>query len=167
MTKPDNQIRIEGDIAFVSLRNGLSAVIDAADIGLIAGYYWCASKGRNTSYAISSVKRNGKWGSISMHKIIMGDGDGKVIDHISGDGLDNRRSNLRFVTHTENLRNSPRRRNNTSGFKGVHYFRGKYQSQIWVNGKNKFLGRFDTAEAAHAAYCEASAKYHGEFGRTA
>jgi hypothetical protein len=85
------------------------------------------------------------------------------------DGLDNRRANLRIATHQQNNHNHRISKNNTSGFKGVTWFERskKWVAQINMNGKKIHLGLHGTPEAAHAAYAAASAKLHGEFGRTA
>lgn len=87
------------------------------------------------------------------------------IDHIDGDGLNNRIDNLREATHSENLRNRGATTKNTSGFKGVswHKARRKWQAQIKTNGRKKHLGSFDTPEAAYAAYCAAAEDLHGDF----
>lgn len=104
-----------------------------------------------------------------LHRLIMGVGKGDLaIDHISGDTLDNQRSNLRVCTTSENSRNAKRRRDNSSGYKGVnfHKFSGHWRATIQVDKKQIHLGLFNSAEEAYKAYCEASKKYHGEFGRT-
>jgi len=105
-----------------------------------------------------------------MHRLIAGleFGDGREVDHINLDSLDNCRSNLRVTDRTGNMRNRRRRRTNRSGFKGVSFFKrdGNWKSRIVVDGKEIWLGYFSTPEAAHAAYCEAAKQYHGEFART-
>lgn len=89
------------------------------------------------------------------------------IDHINGDRADNRFVNLREATNAENQRNSKRRSDNTSGFKGVHWRRhtGKWLAQIGHNGRLVYLGLFPTAKMAHAAYCEAARRLHGQFAK--
>jgi hypothetical protein len=91
------------------------------------------------------------------------------VDHINGNTLDNRRSNLRVCTHAENMRNRRKNSNSSSGYKGVfwdnHY--KKWSSYIRVNNKRIYLGRFDDSKVAYEAYVAASKKYHGEFGRIA
>ena len=105
-----------------------------------------------------------------MHREIAGLtwGDKLVVDHINGNPLDNRRTNLRVCTNAENMRNRGKNKNNTSGFKGVTYFKFAklWKAQIKVDRKGVFLGYFKTPEAAHQAYCEAAAKYHGDFAKT-
>lgn len=88
-----------------------------------------------------------------------------LIDHVNGDPCDNRLSNLRICTHQQNLYNTRRRKNNTSGFKGVSRMSG---SSRWVaylhhNGKKKSLGCYPTAELAAAAYDKAANEIFGEF----
>lgn len=89
------------------------------------------------------------------------------VDHINGNPGDNRIVNLRLATCSENAYNRSKPPHNTSGFKGVSRQRGrrKWQSLIRVQGKNKFLGSFDTPEEASAAYDRAALKHHGDFAR--
>jgi hypothetical protein len=94
------------------------------------------------------------------------------IDHINGNKSDNRINNLRSCTDSENRRNSKKRKDNTSGYKGVSYFkkREKWNSRIGIileNGSRRYknLGYFNTKEEAYSAYCEAANLYHKEFKR--
>ncbi|MFA6118161.1 MAG: HNH endonuclease [Sphingomonas sp.] len=89
------------------------------------------------------------------------------IDHINGNGLDNRRSNLRGATQRQNLQNAGRRVDNTSGFKGVYYSQAskKWAAQIRYEGKQKYLGLFHDARDAAKAYNAAALKYFGAFAR--
>jgi hypothetical protein len=91
------------------------------------------------------------------------------IDHINGNTLDNRKANLRICTRAENNCNIKRRKNNTSGYKGVSFDKRKkkWSAYISKNYKHYFLGYFVTPEEAYIAYCKASKKYHGEYGRIA
>lgn len=87
------------------------------------------------------------------------------IDHINGRRDDNRLCNLRLATWSENNRNAKRRSDNTSGVKGVSFdkARDRWLARIKTDGYDRYLGRFDTPEEAHAAYCKAAAELHGEF----
>ncbi|WP_192798552.1 HNH endonuclease [Brucella anthropi] len=89
------------------------------------------------------------------------------IDHINGIRSDNRISNLRAASRSENLRNSFIRSDNTSGFKGVSYHQGtsKWMAYIKTDRKRIYLGLYETAEQAHLAYCEAAKVHHGEFAK--
>jgi hypothetical protein len=89
------------------------------------------------------------------------------VDHINGVRSDNRIANLRGATPSQNLRNRPRPRNNTSGHKGVSWNTGRqaWLATIRYEGTNKNLGYFAAREDAAAAYNRAALKYHGEFAR--
>ena len=90
------------------------------------------------------------------------------IDHKDMDGTNNSFSNLREASRSQNLANSPRRLDNSSGYKGVCWFAAceKWRADIAKDGKRHYLGLFDTAEAAHEAYAAAATKLHGEFARS-
>jgi len=98
-----------------------------------------------------------------MHREIMSPPQELVVDHINGDGLDNRKENLRVCTHAENIRNQKLNRLNTTGYKGVCVNREKWISRIKVNGKLLYLGRYNTPEEAAQVYDEAARKYFGKF----
>lgn len=86
-----------------------------------------------------------------------------VIDHIDGNGHNNRLSNLRDVPQAINTQNNRKARSNSkSGFLGVIFDkrRGSYRAEITLDGKNKYLGRFSTPEEAHAAYLKAKRELH-------
>ena len=174
-------IRIVGEIAYVPLTKGYEAVIDVEDVPLVSGHNWYAAPMRNSVYAMRGTRVGGTYEAIAMHRVLMGDpegldighadGNGLDIDHADGTGLNNRRrgdnSNLREATRQQNQFNQRRAKNNTSGFKGVSpdKRRRKWQATISIEGKNRFLGRFDSPEAAAAAYREASSCAYAEFAR--
>lgn len=89
------------------------------------------------------------------------------IDHINGDKRDNRIANLREATSRQNMANSKRRSDNTSGFKGVRKARspGKWWAYIYVDGKGTYLGTYDSPELAHQAYMKAAKTEFGEFAK--
>lgn len=97
-----------------------------------------------------------------------GEWPAQQIDHINGVGSDNRISNLRLASHTENMRNTRKRADNTSGFKGVSHAKHakRWRAKIQSHQKQRYLGCFDTPEEAHAAYCKAAAELYGEFANT-
>lgn len=84
------------------------------------------------------------------------------IDHINRDKADNRISNLRLVSRSENCQNSSSRRNTASGLRGVswHKQRQRWAARITLHGLTKHLGLFDSPELAHAAYLQAAAELH-------
>ena len=105
---------------------------------------------------------------VRLHRLIAGAGDGLMVDHINGDILDNRRSNLRICTNKQNQRNQRLRQNNSTGFKGVCVSRWggasrRYIAGIRVNKRQIQLGRFASAEEAARAYDRAALEHFGEF----
>lgn len=91
------------------------------------------------------------------------------IDHINGDGLDNRIANLRDVTQSQNCANAQISRNNAVGLKGVHWNkrRNRFTATIRVRRRSLFLGNYDSAEEAHRAYRRAAAEHFGDCARFA
>jgi hypothetical protein len=90
-----------------------------------------------------------------------------MVDHVDGNPLNNRRSNLRFCTHAQNMKNRKVHRSNKLGVKGVHLAGKRYRAEIKVDGQRYGLGSFLTLAEAAAAYKTASARFHGEFARAA
>lgn len=156
----------------IPLTRGYVATVDIVDSDL-AQLKWHAKEHKHV-YKVYATRMNiSPLYQIKLHRVILARMLGRDLlpseqtDHIDGNGLNNCRSNLRLVTAGQNAQNIKRAKNNTTGYKGVYLHKksGKYQSKIQANGKQIWIGLFDTAEEAHRAYREASKKYHGEFGR--
>lgn len=131
--------------------------------GSIAGY-WRTCDGYNS---IMLYKKN-YLGHRLAWLYVYGSMPEQEIDHINGIRADNRLVNLRKATRAENAANC-RKRSSISKLKGAFWQkdRNNFMAKIEVNDRQIYLGRFPTAEEAHAAYCAAAKKYFGEFARTA
>ncbi len=146
----------------VPLPNSEFAIIDAADAPLVSWANWSAS-GKGVRYAVTVVKKNGKNRYLRMHGVILGLTDERLTDHKDGNGLNNRRSNLRPATTHENAANRIRQNISASGFKGVHWDErtGRIYAYVKKHGKTTYLGYFTTREEAALVYDEAAREFHG------
>lgn len=146
-------IEVLGGMASIPLTKGKYAVIDADDLHLVSGKSWAAAKRGNTYYAKSDYRINGERKAIYMHRVILGVESG-LVDHIDGNGLNNRKANLRQASHSLNAHNSGIGHKNTSGFKGVSWSKacGKWKAEITRNKRKMHLGVFDSPEDASRAY---------------
>jgi hypothetical protein len=157
----------------IPLTQGQFAKVSPEDYEAVSRWKWFAYWNSHTKsyYAHRSIIReNGKGGNVSMHRQILGleYGDKRHGDHANRDTLDNRRSNLRIATPSQNQGNSKVRICNSSGFKGVswHKLMRRWRAEIRINRKTTVLGYFSSPEEAHAAYCAKAADAYGEFART-
>ncbi len=161
MNRPPSTIEINGNVAFISLRNQKGdvvarAIIDADDVEKVSGMRWyktshgyCASKTKSIVY---------------LHRLIV---EGGEIDHANRNKLDNRKENLRPCSQSQNIANQNARKTSKTGVKGVHPFKGgpKFAAQITKDRKVHCLGVFETVELAAAAYADKAKELFGEFAR--
>lgn len=154
----------------IQLTKGYVAVVDQADFEWVNQWAWrvCSHhENANHNYACRTKKLpDGTALVLYMHKEIAGVEDG-LVDHIDGDGLNNRRSNLRAATHTQNMRNRRPSKVNRTGYKGVEWdAKGKcWRARIRVDKSRIGLGSFDSKHDAARAYNEAAKRLHGDFAR--
>jgi len=164
---PHTRIDLGGDVASLTLTRGYVAVVDAADVPLVNGGKWTAlvSPKRHAVYACRSVA--GKM--LLLHRLILAAPPGVEVDHIDGDGLNNRRANLRLCSHADNQKNKGPRSGSRSGLKGVSWDSraGRWRAEIAANGRRRWLGLFDDPAEAASAYEVAAKELHGEFARIA
>ncbi len=146
------------------------AIVDDCDADL-TDFNWNILIQTHNFYVQRNINVHGKQSKFYLHRIILSRrlnrklAKNEHVDHINNNGLDNRRSNLRIATHSQNQMNSRIHTKKTSGYKGVylHSKRMKWVANIQVNKKRIYLGTFTTALEAHKAYCKAAKKYFGEF----
>ena len=161
--------QIDGTIARIPLTQSMFALVDVEDLGLVSGHNWFAKAYGDQVYAARHARdQSGARHEQRMHRAILPPPPGMVIDHINGNGLDNRRKNLRLASKAQNAQNM-KAVCGSSRFKGVYWSKhhSKWVSRIRSGGQTKVLGRFDTEEEAHKKYCLAALETFREFARFA
>ena len=150
---------------FLELSSGKVALVDDSDYQSIASHSWSAYISPKKRIWYASARINGK--TVILSRFIMGNPPNMEVDHINGNGLDNRRINLRVVTHSQNCKNRSKNFNSRSRFKGVvfHKHRGKWWARIQSDGKKYSLGLHETEEAAALAYNDAARALHKDFAK--
>lgn len=153
-----------GDVAEISISNGLCVVVDQSDFDWLNQWKWCAlggsGEGCSGPYAARFLPGFPR-GVVRMHRLIIDAPNGIFVDHINRDTLDNRRRNLRLCTKGENGQNVAAR--SLSGFKGVSQIRSedRWRAQIKFNRRFISLGRFSNPDEAARAYDLAALRYFG------
>lgn len=155
---------IRDGIGYITLNYGMTALVDVEDFANVTKYNWRRYKGRYTFYAATKINNK----PIAMHRFILGLTDPKILaDHKNGNGLDNRRENLRECGYEGNARNRKMNNNNkrvSSLYKGVCKTKfGRWSARIKFNKKDIWLGAFLDEKEAAIAYDNAAKKYYGEF----
>lgn len=141
----------------IQLTKGQSTVVDDEDYEELSRFKWCSHFGRHTWYAVRGEATGvpKKRRLVFMHRMLLGTPGGSYTDHIDGDGLNNRRANLRIVSTTENAHNQTRKRPKASSrFRGVSWdnWTQRWRATIQVTGRLMHIGRFDSEEEAALAY---------------
>jgi hypothetical protein len=148
----------------IPLSRGLWTLVDAVDWPSISEHRWYALNSGRGYYAARDTPRPRR--TILMHREIVRP-ENRLVDHINGDTLDNRRSNLRGATRAQNGHNMGLVATNTSGYIGVSWHKAgrKWETRIKTDGVQLFLGLYDTAIEAAYAHDAAAIALHGEFAR--
>lgn len=139
--------------------------IDGEDLEKVDKYKWFAAydKTIDNYYIMSSTKKPKR---LRLHRFIMDCPEGMVVDHIDGNTLNNCKSNLRICTMKENAKNKKPYKNKThSKYKGVHKSGNKFELQMNINGKYKYIGTYKTEEEAALKYNELAKEHYGQFAR--
>lgn len=154
----NNTYDLSGECGIGYTEDGREFYFDLEDYNLIKDYYWNVDT-VNYVKTVTSGKR------IKMHRLIMDAKEDEFVDHIFHVKNDNRKSQLRVVTHAENMMNKKAYKNNTSGHKGVYRSKNgeKWIVTISIDKKQREMGRFDSLEEAIKVRKELEIKYYGEY----
>lgn len=154
--KSKNTYEIVGETAKVKTSKGVEFLVDAEDIESVIKHSWCCHNG----YIISRINNK----IVRLQRFLLDAPTELVVDHANHNPLDNRKSNLRLCTQTDNNRNTRLSKNNSSGYHGIRITSsGKFNVRITVNLQEIHIGNFETFEKAIQARNEFERTYFGEF----
>jgi hypothetical protein len=137
----------------IHLNRDVTVAVDLEDLDLLVPFRWRLLTGRGRKYAVARGRLSGKIITVYMHRLILKPKQGFVVDHIDGNGLNNRRSNLRICTPAQNRLNARH--------EGARQIAGRWYPYLGTTTTG--AGGFSTKEEAMAAYQEAHARLYGEF----
>lgn len=153
----------------IPLTRGYVAIVDDEDYQWLRQWRWGVWAYERRAYAVRNLYLgNQRQSRVRMHREILQAPEGMLVDHIDGNGLNNRRSNLRLATHKENARNSRKSIGvSSSTYKGVAYEKetGQWRARIRDDNGLVYIDRYHSEEAAACAYDLAAVRCHGEFAR--
>lgn len=154
----------------VPLTRGYVAIVDDCDAERVLPHSWRVDMAHNSlRYARASLGRrsDGDRRDVQLHRFILDAPADVLVDHRNHDGLDNRRSNLRLATASENSSNRRSLPGATSAFLGVTWHRQaqRWQAAIKKDRRSKYLGLYESEIAAARAYDAAAQHIHGEFAQ--
>ncbi len=146
----------------IALSQNLFALVDDEDFEWLNKFKWSAWRNKKTFYAARKVRIKGQQINVLMHRLILNAPANMQGDHINGNGLDNRRENLRLVTPRKNTINRSVRITNKTGYSGVYLDKrtNKFTARISLH-----IGSFDSFDEAVEARKKAEDEYYGEFTR--
>jgi len=163
--RPKKSLLAGPDVRFVPLSHGNFSIVDTDDYDHLSKYKWYTSQDGNHFYAYAYISIGNKKKKIFIHRYIMNAPKGLVVDHIDGNGLNNRKSNLRICTKAQNVQNCRPRSNCSSKYKGVFWNKAnkKWSATIHKGDMRMYLGGFKKEIDAARAYDQTAAEFFGEF----
>lgn len=173
ISNPPKADRDTSEVREIPLTRGLSAIVDAEDFEHLSKFKWFAAgkKDHTYSYAVRAATKEeraqGAGKTIRMHRVICPPGPTQMVDHINGNTLDNRKSNLRTCSRSQNARNTQAARNAKVKFKGVSFNEKDqvFQAFVTVDDKPTYIGQYPNAMEAALAYDKFAMHIQGEFAR--
>ena len=145
----------------IALSQGKFALVSPEDYARVTAFKWCLNHAHGKDYAKRGYYFAGKQSTIKMHRFIMDAPPNSEVDHVNGNGLDNRRENLRICDHKQSSANQSTPKNNKTGFKGVCPVGTGWSANI----ADDYLGVYDTAETAAKAYDTRARAIYGEYAK--
>lgn len=153
-----NKINMHRNHASIELLHGISALIDKDDVDKIKDRGWLYTRSNGViSNKRKDERKPNEHGHYKLHRIIMDAPDGKDVDHINGNTLDNRKSNLRILSHGDNIVNQPSR-----PMRNIEFSNGSYCVRLRYRKVRHYIGRYKVLEDAVKARDEAALKIHGD-----
>lgn len=151
----------------LKLRDGDITLVDEEDFAELSKWRWYSRNGYVLRVMLSSEEGYHRGRKVSMHRVIMNCPNGFEVDHIDGNGLNNRRENLRVVTHLQNAANKRSNANTSSKYRGVNWCKKdkRWRAQIMYKYVPYHLGNFESEVDAALAYDTKAREFWKEFGR--
>lgn len=154
----------------IPLTKGKFAIVNTYDYEFLMQWKWHVCEGHNTDYAMRNSKPDPitkKRHHIMMHRVLADTPDGMDTDHKNGNGLDNRRRNLRTCSRSQNMHNRRPNKKGTSKHKGVYWHKQskKWRAYIQINKERIYLGGFKKEKDAATAYSKKSKSEFKNFNK--
>lgn len=164
---PKDKSYIRDGLGYIALTNGKYATVDLEDYHELDNHNWVALWNKDTKSFYATRKQRSCESDnpkpLKMHRVIMSASKSDVVDHIKHNTLDNRKSQLRIVSTSQNGMNKNIAKNNTTGSTGVYDCGSRWRALICVSGVSHHLGYFDSKMEAIKARREAEQEYFGEY----